>query len=257
MPGAADMSDAREWVEKLFPLGVYCYIFDPVTPESIIERIDNPGSPGELMVSARGVSKAPTDIDESLKQAILVKTTEHKRTRLKELFMHTTRPQKTVMKKKTKEQAKPLAEKQERQCTRVQGEAPEETQSYLNKLRKRIFAKIHVSTIAKTQNGFSGKKPLIEDIKPADLSRILNLLVVKKATYAKKSHIPEVTITRGNSWQDIVVAIKIVIQILVIVCGTCLLIWTVGIVLDFIGVKVPVVERIIITIKNLFLPGMH
>lgn len=88
MPGAADMSDAREWVEKLFPLGVYCYIFDPVTPESIIERIDNPGNPGELMIGTRSARKIPAEIDESLKQVMLARTTGPEKKRFREWFMN-------------------------------------------------------------------------------------------------------------------------------------------------------------------------
>ena len=43
LPGTPNMPDARDWMKKLLPWGVYCYVFDPVTPEKILYRIENPG----------------------------------------------------------------------------------------------------------------------------------------------------------------------------------------------------------------------
>jgi diguanylate cyclase (GGDEF)-like protein len=43
LPGTSDMPDTREWIKKLLPWGVYCYVFDPVTSEKITYRIQNPG----------------------------------------------------------------------------------------------------------------------------------------------------------------------------------------------------------------------
>lgn len=43
LPGTPNMPDTREWMKKLLPWGIYCYVFDPVTPEKITYRIQNPG----------------------------------------------------------------------------------------------------------------------------------------------------------------------------------------------------------------------
>ncbi|MDD2586865.1 MAG: hypothetical protein PHT79_11000 [Syntrophomonadaceae bacterium] len=48
LPGDINLPDARDWLRKLLPWGVYCYVFDPVTPEKIIHRINNPGKIGDL-----------------------------------------------------------------------------------------------------------------------------------------------------------------------------------------------------------------
>jgi hypothetical protein len=48
LPGAPNMGDARTWMKKLLPWGVYCYVFDPVTPEKIVYRINNPGKIKDL-----------------------------------------------------------------------------------------------------------------------------------------------------------------------------------------------------------------
>ena len=53
LPGRSDMPDAKEWLKKLLPWGVYCYVFDPITKDKIINRINNPGQiksiPQELL----------------------------------------------------------------------------------------------------------------------------------------------------------------------------------------------------------------
>lgn len=43
LPGSTKDTEAIEWVKKLIPWGVYCYIFDPVTTDKIKDRINNPG----------------------------------------------------------------------------------------------------------------------------------------------------------------------------------------------------------------------
>lgn len=43
LPGTAGMQDTAEWVKKLLPWGVYCYVFDPVTPGKVLDRVRNPG----------------------------------------------------------------------------------------------------------------------------------------------------------------------------------------------------------------------
>lgn len=58
LPGAVDMPDTREWVKKLYNLGVYCYVYDLVTAKKIIERIYNPGTPGSIV---DGIKKATSD----------------------------------------------------------------------------------------------------------------------------------------------------------------------------------------------------
>ncbi|MDN5375143.1 MAG: hypothetical protein PWQ39_183 [Thermacetogenium sp.] len=65
LPGGIDMPDAREWMLRLIPLGVYSYVFDPVTPEKVIHRIQNPGDADDLPVDivreAFGLKSAASD----------------------------------------------------------------------------------------------------------------------------------------------------------------------------------------------------
>ena len=49
LPGAVEMPDTKEWVKKLYDLGVYCYVYDMVTAKKIIEKIYSPGVPGSVV----------------------------------------------------------------------------------------------------------------------------------------------------------------------------------------------------------------
>jgi len=57
LPGNAKMPDTKEWMKKLLPWGVYDYVFDPVTTEKIIDRINNPAQlknlPSEVQMSSQ------------------------------------------------------------------------------------------------------------------------------------------------------------------------------------------------------------
>lgn len=53
LPGAVDMNDTKEWVKKLFPLGVYCFVYDPVTAKGIIDKLDNHGVPSSVASDIR------------------------------------------------------------------------------------------------------------------------------------------------------------------------------------------------------------
>ena len=57
LPGNAKMPDTKEWMKRLLPWGVYDYVFDPVTAEKIIERINNPAQlknlPQEVILSSQ------------------------------------------------------------------------------------------------------------------------------------------------------------------------------------------------------------
>lgn len=44
LPGDIQMEDTKEWLRRLLPWGVYCYVFDPVTPEKVINRLHSPGN---------------------------------------------------------------------------------------------------------------------------------------------------------------------------------------------------------------------
>ncbi|NPV89581.1 MAG: diguanylate cyclase [Firmicutes bacterium] len=48
LPGNINLGDCREAIQKLVPLGVYCYVFDPVLAGKIVFRIENPGKLGDL-----------------------------------------------------------------------------------------------------------------------------------------------------------------------------------------------------------------
>jgi diguanylate cyclase (GGDEF)-like protein len=48
LPGDVNMPDCREMIVKLVPLGVYCYVYDPVLPGKIVYRLENPGTLGDL-----------------------------------------------------------------------------------------------------------------------------------------------------------------------------------------------------------------
>lgn len=71
LPGSIDMPDCREWVRKLVPYGVYCYVFDPVTPEKIIERVSKPGTLGELPLEIRraGLEVSVEGLEEAFNSA--------------------------------------------------------------------------------------------------------------------------------------------------------------------------------------------
>ena len=62
MPGDLHLADTREIVVNLFPYGVYDYVYDPVTPEKLIQRLKNPA----------GIDEVPRDfIDEAMARQTL------------------------------------------------------------------------------------------------------------------------------------------------------------------------------------------
>ena len=61
LPGTPNMSDTRDWMKKLLPWGVYCYVFDPVTPEKILYRIEHPGRIKDLPESFIEISQFPDE----------------------------------------------------------------------------------------------------------------------------------------------------------------------------------------------------
>lgn len=61
LPGTPDMPDVRDWIKKLLPWGVYCYVFDPVTPNKIMYRIQNPGRIKDLPDSFAETAELPDD----------------------------------------------------------------------------------------------------------------------------------------------------------------------------------------------------
>jgi hypothetical protein len=67
LPGNIEMPDAREWMIKLIPMGVYNYVFDPVTAESIVESIQNPKSlnslPPDVVHAALGSETSIEDVE--------------------------------------------------------------------------------------------------------------------------------------------------------------------------------------------------
>jgi len=48
LPGDADLPDTRDLVKKVIPYRVYDFVYDPVTPEKVLERLNNPGLPADL-----------------------------------------------------------------------------------------------------------------------------------------------------------------------------------------------------------------
>lgn len=56
LPGDAKMSDAKEWMKQLIPWGVYDYVFDPVTAEKIIDRVNNPAQLKDLPSELKQIS---------------------------------------------------------------------------------------------------------------------------------------------------------------------------------------------------------
>lgn len=48
LPGNISMNDCREVMKRLIPLGVYCYVYDPVLPAKIIYKIEKPGALGDI-----------------------------------------------------------------------------------------------------------------------------------------------------------------------------------------------------------------
>lgn len=48
LPGNISMNDCREAMKRLIPLGVYCYVYDPVLPAKVIYKIEKPGNLGAL-----------------------------------------------------------------------------------------------------------------------------------------------------------------------------------------------------------------
>lgn len=78
LPGNAKMPDTKEWMKKLLPWGVYDYVFDPVTTEKIIDRINNPAQlknlPSEVQMSsqeAQAVGNIIPNIQPETKKSIL------------------------------------------------------------------------------------------------------------------------------------------------------------------------------------------
>jgi diguanylate cyclase (GGDEF)-like protein len=47
-PGNPEYNDAREWMRQLIGWGIYDYVYDPVTADKILHRIENPGKLGDL-----------------------------------------------------------------------------------------------------------------------------------------------------------------------------------------------------------------
>ncbi len=47
------MNDTKDWVKKLFPLGIYCFVYDPVTVKGITDKLDNPGVPSNVALEIR------------------------------------------------------------------------------------------------------------------------------------------------------------------------------------------------------------
>ena len=92
LPGTPNMPDTREWMKKLLPWGIYCYVFDPVTPEKITYRIQNPGRIIDLPESLVEFKEFP---DEELPE---IKVPEKKHT-IKEIVKGKT--QKLVKKEET------------------------------------------------------------------------------------------------------------------------------------------------------------
>lgn len=103
LPGTPNMPDVREWMKKLLPWGVYCYVFDPVTPEKITYRIQNPGRIIDLPESVMGFTEFP---DNELPNVLV----EDKKTffeRLKEYRLkHNKEPEKSAKKLYTEEVVK-------------------------------------------------------------------------------------------------------------------------------------------------------
>ncbi|HHW44747.1 MAG TPA: diguanylate cyclase [Desulfotomaculum sp.] len=73
MPGSPDMRDTREVIKQVLPLGVYDFVYDPVSVEGIIYRLKNPGKlgdvPAELVreaMEAETVSKGVPDVPETM-----------------------------------------------------------------------------------------------------------------------------------------------------------------------------------------------
>jgi len=56
LPGNIKIPDTKEWIKQLLPWGVYDYVFDPVTSEKIIERINNPSQLKDLSSEIRQMS---------------------------------------------------------------------------------------------------------------------------------------------------------------------------------------------------------
>ena len=48
LPGGADLPDTRDLIKKVIPYRVYDFVYDPVTPEKVLERLNNPGLPADL-----------------------------------------------------------------------------------------------------------------------------------------------------------------------------------------------------------------
>lgn len=68
LPGAVDMNDTKDWVKKLFPLGIYCFVYDPVTVKGITDKLDNPGVPSNVALEIR-TAKTETNVMSQIDRA--------------------------------------------------------------------------------------------------------------------------------------------------------------------------------------------
>ena len=68
LPGEVNMPDTREWLKKLVPYGIYCYVFDPATPASVLERLEKPGTLGGLPQTIKGAVKINQEVNALLEE---------------------------------------------------------------------------------------------------------------------------------------------------------------------------------------------
>lgn len=47
-PGNPEYNDARNWMRQLIGWGIYDYVYDPISANKILDKIDNPGKLGDL-----------------------------------------------------------------------------------------------------------------------------------------------------------------------------------------------------------------
>lgn len=69
LPGSIDSPDTKEWVKKLIPWGVYCYVFDPVTADKVTNRLANPGKIKDLPAVITQTVGENIDLEQAVEEA--------------------------------------------------------------------------------------------------------------------------------------------------------------------------------------------
>jgi Mrp family chromosome partitioning ATPase len=70
LPGGADLPDTRDLIKKVIPYRVYDFVYDPVTPEKVLERLNNPGLPADLPKDLVRAAMLEETVSETVPEAV-------------------------------------------------------------------------------------------------------------------------------------------------------------------------------------------